>query len=53
MMKDSLAVIQKLEYPDVESNCYTLYIDASNGFSGAVLAGVPNDKPIYYLSHQF
>ena len=62
-LKDSLTAVPLLGYPDPEKNFYILYTDASDYCVGAVLVqpcddqekyipGVPNEKPIYFLSHK-
>ena len=62
-LKDSLIAVPLLGYPDPEKNFSILYTDASDYCVGAVLVqpcddqekyipGVPNEKPIYFLSHK-
>ena len=61
-LKDSLTVVPLLAYAD-PNKPYTLYTDASGTCIGACLTqaaetedphfhNVPNEKPIYYLSHK-
>ena len=61
-LKDSLTVVPLLAYADPNKS-YTLYTDASGTCIGACLTqaaetedphfhNVPNEKPIYYLSHK-
>lgn len=63
-LKDSLSIVPLLAYPDPNKS-YTLYTDASGTCIGACLTQacesddivpenklVPNEKPIYYLSHK-
>lgn len=61
-LKADLTAIPMLGYPDLSKN-YILYTDASNDCVGAVLVqpcdekdsilpNVPNEKPIYFLSHK-
>ena len=61
-LKESLSVVPLLAYPDPNKS-YTLYTDASGTCIGACLTqacetnegalpNVPNEKPIYYLSHK-
>ena len=61
-LKDSLTCVPWLAYPDI-SKPFILYTDASDRSVGAVLVqenenedewipGIPNEKPIYFLSHK-
>ena len=61
-LKSSLTVIPLLAFPN-PSKDYVLYTDASSAIGawlvqasddkeGEVIPGVPNEKPIYYLSHK-
>ena len=62
-LKSSLTTIPLLAFPDPHKD-YVLYTDASDSAIGAclvqtsdekeceVIPGIPNEKPIYYLSHK-
>ena len=61
ILKEQLTIVPMLAYPDVNKE-YILYTDASDTTVGSVLVqevegevwipGIPNEKPIYFLSHK-